>query len=71
MSLMGMTFMGALPLGAVLFGKAAGLIGAPITLLLGAIVCGLAGLVFAWRLPTLRRIARPIYVERGLLAQKP
>ncbi len=71
MSLMGMTFMGALPVGAILFGKAASFIGAPITLLLGATVCGAAGLVFAWRLPALRRIARPIYIERGLLPQKP
>jgi MFS family permease len=67
MSLHGMVFMGALPLGSLCLGKAASLFGAPISIAAAAIGTILAGLVFLLRLPALKEIARPVYVERGIL----
>ena len=49
MSLFGMTFMGAMPLGALIHGKIASLYGAPTAVLVGAAVTAVAGMVFARR----------------------
>lgn len=70
MSLMGMVFMGGLPVGSLMFGKAASLFGAPVTVAVGAIVTTFVGILFLWRLPELQRMARPVYVERGLLPEE-
>jgi MFS family permease len=67
MSFIGMTFMGGMPLGALLFGESAARMGAMDTLRIGGVCCVLAGVVFGIRLPALRVLARPVYVERGLL----
>lgn len=67
MSLMGMVFMGAMPTGALLYGKVAGLIGAPYAVVLGATGCMLAGLVFRFHLPALRILVRPLYEAKGIL----
>ncbi len=67
MSFFGMTFMGAMPIGALLAGKLATVIGAPTTVTLGGLACAVAGAAFASRLPMLRAAAKPIYVERGIL----
>jgi len=67
MSLLGMVFMGSLPLGALLYGKLAGLIGTPASVTLGAVGSALAALAFRAQLPSLRRIMFPLYVERGIL----
>ena len=67
MSLMGMVFMGAMPLGALLYGRGAAWIGAPATVALGALGCMLAGGVFGLHLPGLRRLVRPHYEARGIL----
>jgi len=67
MSLMGMVFMGSMPLGALLYGKVAGLIGAPRAVVLGAAGCMLAGIVFRFHLPALRKIVRPLYEAKGIL----
>lgn len=69
MSFFGMTFMGAMPLGALLFGETAARIGAMDTLRIAGVCCVLAGISFGVRLPTLRVLARPVYVERGLLPE--
>ncbi|MEX1017613.1 MAG: MFS transporter [Phycisphaeraceae bacterium] len=67
MSFFGMTFMGAMPMGALLAGKLATLIGAPTTILLGGLACAAAGLVFGLHIPALRAVARPVYIERGII----
>jgi hypothetical protein len=38
------------------------------TILLGGLSCIVAGVWFSLRLPRLRELVRPIYVERGILA---
>lgn len=71
MSLMGMVFMGALPLGSLILGKAASVYGAPLAVAVGAVGSIIAGILFLQRLPELQRIARPVYIERGILSANP
>jgi MFS family permease len=64
-----MAFMGTVPFGSLLAGGLAGRIGAPRTLLVGGCACIVGGAVFGWQLPRLRQLARPVYVERGILPE--
>jgi len=59
--------LGTQPIGSLIAGFLAERIGAPRTILIGAIACVFAGLWFAMRRPLLARHVRPIYVERGIL----
>ncbi|HEV2641837.1 MAG TPA: MFS transporter [Candidatus Elarobacter sp.] len=63
-----MAFLGTAPIGSLLAGVLASRMGATGTVLAGGVVCVLAGIWFASRLPTLRRFVHPIYVERGIIA---
>jgi MFS family permease len=67
MSFYTMAFFGTVPIGSLLAGVVADAIGSAATVRLGGIVCIIAGLWFAARLPSLRQLVRPIYVERGIL----
>lgn len=67
MSFYTMAFIGTAPFGSLLAGWASERIGAPRTIALGGAACIAGGLLFALRLPELRRLARPIYAERGLV----
>jgi MFS family permease len=67
MSFYAMAFLGTAPIGSLLAGVLADRIGAPMTILLGGIACIAGGTWFAIRLPALRAILRPIYVEKGIL----
>ena len=67
MSFFAMSFMGAMPLGNLIAGSVASRYGAPTTVAAGGLLCMVAGVLFAWHLPTLRAIARPIYAERGII----
>lgn len=67
MSFYTMAFLGTAPLGSLLAGVAADRIGAPRTILMGGIACIAAGLWFATRLPSIRTLLRPIYVQKGIL----
>jgi hypothetical protein len=55
------------PFGSALAGSVAERLGAPYTVTLGGIVCILGGLLFAFALPGIRRAARPIYRQKGIL----
>jgi predicted MFS family arabinose efflux permease len=63
-----MAFLGTAPIGSLIAGVAADRIGAQRTILFGGLSCIAAGMWFALRLPRLRALVRPIYVERGILA---
>jgi MFS family permease len=63
-----MAFLGTAPIGSLLAGLAADRMGAQRTVLLGGLACIAAGVWFSLRLPRLRELVRPIYVERGILA---
>jgi MFS family permease len=62
-----MAFFGTAPLGSLLSGVLAERIGAGPTVAAGGAACVLGGLWFATRLPRLRALVRPIYVERGII----
>jgi MFS family permease len=67
MSYFTMFFIGSLPIGHLAAGFLAEKIGAPMTFLAGGVVCALAGITFAIRLPSFRDHLRPVYVERGII----
>jgi MFS family permease len=69
MSFYTMAFLGTAPLGSLLAGVAADRIGAPMTVLFGGVACVAAGGWFAIRLPAIRTVLRPIYVEKGILRE--
>jgi len=66
MSFYTMAFSGTMPIGSLFAGAAADRIGAPATVVIGGTVTVIAGLLFAWKLPALRRqfhareVTRPI-----------
>ncbi len=69
MSFYTMAFMGTAPFGSLLAGALAARIGAPNTIAIGGVACIVGGLGFARRLPELRKLVRPIYVERGIIRE--
>jgi MFS family permease len=71
MSFYTMAFFGTAPIGSLLGGLAADRFGAPVTIRVGAIVCIISAGWFAYMLPAVRRVVRPIYVERGIIAAPP
>jgi MFS family permease len=68
MAFYAMAFLGTAPIGSLIGGSLAARIGTPYTIALGGVACMLGGVWFATRLPRLREIVRPVYVERGILA---
>jgi MFS family permease len=69
MSFYVMAVMGTAPLGSLLAGSVSSAIGAPYTVLIGGLICILGGIVFALRLPSLRKIVRPIYRKMGIIPE--
>jgi MFS family permease len=69
MSFYTMAFLGMAPLGSLFAGFLAGVVGARTTVLIGGLACILGAALFAFKLPQLRVLVRPIYVERGILPQ--
>jgi len=62
-----MAFLGTAPLGSLMAGVLADRIGEPMTIAAGGVACLLGAGWFASRLPRLRELVRPIYLERGIL----
>jgi len=69
MSLYAMAFLGTAPLGSLLAGSLASRIGAVHTVQLFGAVCLAGSLLFARRLPALRKVVRPIYERIGILPE--
>ena len=69
MSFYTMAFIGVAPFGSLIAGLLASKIGARGTLMAGGTLCMLAALWFSRRLPEIRRVVRPIYVELGILPE--
>ncbi len=68
-SLYATAFMGMMPFGSLLAGSAAGIIGAPLTLLVGGLCCILGALLFARHLPSWRQMVRPVYARKGIIPE--
>ncbi len=69
MSFYSMAFMGMVPLGSLLAGILAHLVGAPMMVIFGGTCCIAGSVAFARRLPALRKLVRPIYVQRGIIRE--
>jgi MFS family permease len=69
MSFYVVAFLGVAPFGSLLAGSLAHRIGATHTLFIGGACCILGSISFAIKLPSLRKIARPIYVQKGIIPQ--
>lgn len=69
MSFYAAAFQGTMPLGSLLAGGLAGLIGAPRTVQIGGAACLLGAITFARALPGIRAELRPIYVQLGILPE--
>jgi len=64
-------FVGMAPIGSLLAGALASVIGAPWTVFIGGATCLIGAGVFARKLPQLREKVRPIYVTKGILPEIP
>ena len=62
-----MAFLGTMPIGSLIAGIVAEQFGAPVTIGGGGVLCVATGVWFLRRLPSLRAVVRPIYIERGIL----
>jgi MFS family permease len=71
MSFYTMAFMGMVPFGSLLAGGLASTIGAPETIMIGGVSCILGSVIFGKKLPSLRRMTRPIYVKKGIISEEP
>jgi MFS family permease len=63
-----MAFLGTAPIGSLIAGVVADRIGPTQTITIGGVGCLLAAGWFGSRLPVLREMVRPIYLERGIIA---
>jgi len=69
MSFYAMAFQGVAPFGSLIAGAVAARIGAPHTLMIGGALCIAGAALFALQLPAMRKLIRPIYIERGIIPQ--
>jgi MFS family permease len=69
MALFAMAFLGVAPLGSLIAGGIATLFGAPVSIALSGTCCLLVASWFAWQLPQLRTLIRPIYRAKGILPE--
>jgi MFS family permease len=69
MSFFTMAFMGMSPFGNLIAGAMADKIGAPNTVLISGVICIIGAIIFLTRLPSLRKIIRPLYVKMGIIPQ--
>ncbi|MEZ5284808.1 MAG: MFS transporter [Vicinamibacterales bacterium] len=67
MSFYTMAFFGMVPIGSLLGGYVAERLSAPATVRLSGVACIVAAAWFAYRLPAIRALVRPVYQERGIL----
>jgi MFS family permease len=70
MSLYAMAFMGMTPFGSLIIGALANRIGARRAVMIGGILCIISAYLFFSRLPTIRKLIRPIYIEKGILKER-
>jgi len=64
-----MAIMGMVPFGSLLSGTLASHIGAPGAVMISGIACIIGSVMFARKLPALRQMARPVYIERGIIKE--
>jgi len=70
MSFFVMSFMGMAPIGSLLFGAMASIIGVATTLLIGGLVCLAGGLLYAWKSSSVKDMVYSAYVKKGIIQEK-
>ena len=70
MSLYSMAFMGMVPLGSLLAGLMARLIGAPATVAVNGLWCVAGSILFFNQLQAFRRQVHPVYVKKGIMTNE-
>ena len=71
MSLYAMAFMGMTPFGSLMIGALANRIGTPDAVTVGGIICIISSFLYFRRLPIIRKLIRPIYLEKGIIREFP
>lgn len=69
MSLYTMAFIGTAPLGSLMAGALANKIGAGNTVILGGVICIIASMIFASKLPIIKALIHPIYRKMGIIPE--
>ena len=69
MSFYSMAIQGVAPFGSLIAGATASRIGAPATLMVGGAICVCGAGLFAMKLPVLRSLIRPIYIQKGVIPE--
>lgn len=69
MSFFAMALMGMTPFGNIIAGAMADKIGAPNTVIISGGICIIGAIIFSTRLPSLRKILRPVYMKMGIIPQ--
>lgn len=69
MSFFTMAFMGMVPFGTLLEGAVANWIGAANTVLISGGICILGTIIFSIKLPAIRKIVRPVYINKGIISE--
>lgn len=69
MSFYTMAFIGTAPIGSLIAGILASRIGASSTLVICSVVCLAASIIFAFKLPAIRQVIRPIYRKMGIIPE--
>jgi hypothetical protein len=67
MSFYAMSVLGMVPFGSLLAGSVASRWGAPAAVMFNGVVCLGASLLFARKLPAIRKVVRPIYARMGIV----
>lgn len=69
MSFYTLSFLGVAPFGSLMAGGVASRLGAPLTVIIGGVLCILVAIWFSLQLKDIRRVVRPIYVELGIVPE--
>lgn len=69
MGYLAMTFTGITPIGSMVLGALEEYIGLPVIILISGICCIIAALTFEHYRPLVRKYARPIYIEKGIIPE--
>jgi MFS family permease len=69
MSFFAMAFLGMSPFGSLMAGALANSIGASNTVLISGGICILGTVIFSIKLPSIRKIIRPIYIKKGIISE--
>ncbi|MBD2439334.1 MFS transporter [Nostoc sp. FACHB-110] len=70
MSLYTMSFLGMIPIGNLIGGGIADIIGTPNTLIIDGIACIIGSILFSRQLPALRQMLIPIYEQKGIISSQ-